>query len=285
MPRHPTSSTSTRFTGKLNMRRTIESRTLRERHEDVHWCNKLNQHANSFVLEVSKLLGGPDGTCTMNEADRPPLGGIASQSLDDKSKAACGEPGKPVDSGVRAPKASLAAADVQAKSSDHNFHRVSITPAVTLLQDIPDGVSASWRRGSLCVVVRDSVFFGSNGFCHAAELLKLLKQQSKEGALPFVLRIKTDGGPDHNVSAKTASFGGLLGLVVWQCSDSFFCNLLAMAQARQHVGSPFAHRTTARGRLRCTCRSPARAPLVVPKRSRGMHGSPQPRFAALASGA
>jgi len=192
-PRHPSSHFATRHTGRLPMRRVVESRTLRDKHMDNHYALKINQHVNSFVLELKNALDS-----ALPAADCPVLGAVFSGSLDDKSKAAVGEPDHAVDSGARAPKASLAAVDVQSKASDHGWHRASITPAVTLVQDIPEAVSSSWSRGKLCVTVRDSVFFGSTGLRHAAELLKLLKELSNGGALPFALRIKTDGGPDHN---------------------------------------------------------------------------------------
>ena len=47
---------------------------------------------------------------------------------------------------------------------------------------------------------------------HAAELLKQLRRLSAGASLPFVLRYKTDGGPDHNVSFVSAVLS-LIGLL------------------------------------------------------------------------
>ena len=56
---------------------------------------------------------------------------------------------------------------------------------------------------------------------HAVELLKQLHRLSAGVPLPFVLRYKTDGGPDHNMSFVFAVLS-LIGLLRAASFDALF---------------------------------------------------------------
>ncbi|KAJ1446414.1 hypothetical protein M885DRAFT_591824 [Pelagophyceae sp. CCMP2097] len=198
MPRNPTHSVATHYTGRLYLKRMVQSRTQRCLHMDDHWCNALNVNVNSFMVRLCIAL--EDNMHDVAESERPRLSAALSAAGDDKSKVACGEPGHSVSTNVRPSSAVLAHKDVQILALDHDFHRVSFTPSVNLIQDTPDFANESWRKGRLCVTIRDSILYPPNPIRHAAELLKQIRHESADAALPYALRFKTDGGPDHNMS-------------------------------------------------------------------------------------
>ena len=139
MPRHPTRGTASRHTGRLKMRRTVQSRTLRDLYPDDHWCNALNVNVNEFMVELNHSLENEHyrlilaaGGDTANVA-WPALSPAQSVAGNDKSKVAVGEPGHAVPTNVRPAAASLANVDVELLATDHSFHRASLIPSVNLL--------------------------------------------------------------------------------------------------------------------------------------------------------
>lgn len=215
MPRHPTHGVATRHTGKLRLRRVVQSRTLRDLHIDDHYCNSINMNVNEFLIEIGNMI--EPLLHSLDEDKRPFLSPAQSVAGDDKSKVACGEPGHAVATNVRPASASLSHIDVSLLALDHSFHRESFTPSVNLIQDTPSRANGSWRQGRLCVTLRCSVMFPSNPLRHAAELLKQLRHLSGDAALPFLIRNKTDGGPDHNTSFVSV----VLSLIGLQRAGSF----------------------------------------------------------------
>jgi hypothetical protein len=215
MPRHQTHGVATRYTGKLRLKRVVQSRTLRDLHIDDHFCNSLNMNVNEFLIEIGTMMELL--LHTLDEGKRPFLSPAQSVAGDDKSKVACGEPGHAVPTNVRPASASLSHIDVPLLALDHSFHRESFIPSVNLIQDTPSRANGSWRQGRLLVTLRCSVMFPSNPLRHAAELLKQLRHLSGDSALPFLIRNKTDGGPDHNTSFVSV----VLSLIGLQRAGSF----------------------------------------------------------------
>ena len=236
LPTHPHAAVATRYTGRFNMKRKVSSRTLRCRHQDVHFCCALAKYVKCFTLEFNTVLDDCAAAAVRDDdedvevfADSiwPRLAPVQPVSSDDKAKAPAGEPGKPVDVGVRPASKSLCHENVELLALDHGWHRASITPSVNLIQNIPGCVGESWRPGTLCVTLKDSVLEASSPWRHHAELLQQLRTLSRGSgvcrhrsnpsrafvarslskhlaspartALPFVLIVKSDGGPDHNM--------------------------------------------------------------------------------------
>ena len=91
MPRDSTALLALRYTGRLKMKRVVQSRTLRSLHADDHFCNSLNVNVNEFMVEIGGAL--ENQMHTLPESERPLLSPAQSVAGDDKSKVACGEPG------------------------------------------------------------------------------------------------------------------------------------------------------------------------------------------------
>ena len=95
---HATSSQY--YTGRINLRFTIQRRQLRAYHTDAHWCNTLVRYI------IRELAIQDRGNCVFI-------------SCDDKSKIDFGEPGHVLSSGVRGKK-SIAPSNTTLVSLDHD---------------------------------------------------------------------------------------------------------------------------------------------------------------------
>jgi hypothetical protein len=109
-----------------------------------------------------------------------------------------------------------------AEALDHSYHLGSLSASVNLFQEIPSRLEQSWVQGQIKVTLNDSVFNGSHGMKHYAELaLQILqraarrhgkimfenlrqfmemKEEDKNELLafvPVVVFIRHDGGHDH----------------------------------------------------------------------------------------
>ena len=97
--------------------------------------------------------------------------------------------------------------EITMAAGDHDFHKVSLTPSVTLVKRIVGYNGAAdtpiserileFYDGQAFVAVKDSVFQPSSAARHSAEGAALLKDLL--GKFPVIVKY-TDGGPDHNVS-------------------------------------------------------------------------------------
>ncbi len=126
-------------------------------------------------------------------------------SDDDKAKVPVGEPGRDVSTNVRSPSGSVLLMSRfrhRCRQYYHSSHRRNSNTKVILVQELPEEIDGSWRRGEVYFVVRDATLRPSNTWRHGAELLKALKQKYT-GLLPggpIIFKLRTDGGPDQNMS-------------------------------------------------------------------------------------
>lgn len=122
-----------------------------------------------------------------------------------------GEPDLPIDTGVRIGTGAFVGQNQQLLAGDHNFHKASLTPSVTLVTELPDDINGSWYTGEVHFGIKDAVLEPSSALRHMVELKKVLeKRASNKGRpIPPLLAALTDGGPDHN----TSHFSVILGWV------------------------------------------------------------------------
>lgn len=170
------------YTGKINLKHTIQRRQLRAYHTDAHWCNALFK----YVREMAVLF--------KNHA--------LFLSCDDKSKIDYGEPGTPLSTGVRGKKSIVPVSSILAALDHDTAQKGSLTPYVSMLCNIPDETSESFYRGNVSVCLKDSVFQPSNSFRSVLEILKSVKAQKTPEELEAVriVFMMTDGGPEHRVN-------------------------------------------------------------------------------------
>lgn len=103
----------------------------------------------------------------------------------------------PMSTGVRQ-RPSIVAGSSCPLALDHDqASRGSFTPSVVLRCDIPTSSHASFYKGQLHVLVKDSIFEASNPFRHAVELCHTLRDSESVSPILFAY---TDGGADHRTT-------------------------------------------------------------------------------------
>ena len=94
-----------------------------------------------------------------------------------------------------------AGSDETLQALDHDFNTDSICPSVLLLYSPGEEGAAGSKAfydGDIHVYLKDAIMCPSTPLRHAAETLKSIRHGGYEGL--DVLVIKTDGGPDRNVT-------------------------------------------------------------------------------------
>jgi hypothetical protein len=131
---------------------------MRKDNIDGRWVNKQKIYVNTFIVELNALLYEATGT------SRPTLGnglvmlkGATKVLVDDKAAVSVGEPGVPCRSNTRKMYASIVVdADVgKASAGDHDFHRASVRPSMTLFMTTQLVSRDSWRTGKVTCSLKD----------------------------------------------------------------------------------------------------------------------------------
>lgn len=123
------------YTGRFNVKYSVQQRILRSKHPDSEYAFK----QFTLMKEMAVLL-----------KDKAEL-----ICLDDKSVVPVGEPGNPVASGVRAHNKSLVLTGVNIAALDHDFHIHGAIPSVLFNIDIPTSSSDSFYSGKIHVKVKE----------------------------------------------------------------------------------------------------------------------------------
>ncbi|KAL7550297.1 hypothetical protein ACHAWF_013536 [Thalassiosira exigua] len=211
------SAAAARFTGLLEMKRAVQSRTLRKEHIDQHWVHAFTGYYLEWLIELKLAYNG-----------------VEFFGQDDKSKIPIGDKASvPVSTGVRSNNKGIVSTgdNVGLKALDHDFHVGNGIPSVTLRCNIPKDITGSFfigdeqGHGQIFVTMRDAIFDPSEIFDHCAQLIDAIRSK---GLSPTVLVLQTDGGPDHSLKrvavklALTALFKelNLDRLVVLRCAPN-----------------------------------------------------------------
>ena len=199
------------MTGRLFACRAIQARLSHKKHVDERYCHAIRRLTKEFALQLKKEMGA--GLFSTS---------VAYVSSDDKAKVPVGEPGCPVETGVRAHarkknicpvvgddtteagrKVGAGAVPVVATASDHSFTKCSVTPSVNLFMAVPSRMDASWLRGHVVMTVNDSVFASSDGWKHAATLsLQLIRKACTNSNMAVIKSLKafTELDPEHKAT-------------------------------------------------------------------------------------
>ena len=184
VPNRADNAAAAKFTGRLEAKRAVQTRTLRKEHIDQHWVNAMTRYYLDWMVELKKTYDG-----------------VEFFGQDDKAKIAVGDK-VAVSTGVRANNKGIVAVGEVLPALDHDFHVANIICSSTLRCNIPGEVSGSFfigdddGIGQIFVTVRDAVFDPSNIFDHCAQLIDTLRKKELN---PTVLILQTDGGPDHSM--------------------------------------------------------------------------------------
>lgn len=168
------------YTGRFDVKYSVQQRLLRTKHPDSDFAFK----QFGLMKEMAVLLRDKsDFIC-----------------LDDKAVVPMGEPGNPVSSGVRPNHQALVPAGVRLVALDHDLHVHGAIPSVLFHVDIPEHSSDSFYSGRLHVTVKDKVFEPSTAMRHSTESVSILRSVASDDGINLtnpILFMYTDGGPDH----------------------------------------------------------------------------------------
>src|SRR5437773_7428752 len=165
-------------TGRFHIKFKVQSQLLRKNSDDAHYCSALFRYLREFCIQYNQW------TCLI--------------SADDKHKVPIGED-VAVSTGVRN-RRSIVAQNSTLIAADHDFTKLSITPSVTFFISITNEISGSFYDGQVFVSYKDTTFEPSNAIRHSTEFLNALNIQYANQAIPSILCLYTDGGPDHRCS-------------------------------------------------------------------------------------
>ena len=183
-PCNPYASNSIRYTGRFEVKYAVQRRQLRKSHPDSKYVMMLQKYCKEYAVLLHRH--------------------VVLVSVDDKATVPVGEPGLPINTGVRGHR-SLVLTESFVGALDHDFHLHGVVPSVALVISIPDSPRDSFHRGQVYVSNKNKVTQPSSALRHSAELSKTLltegcAQDSLLGSGKSILIIMSDGGPDHRLS-------------------------------------------------------------------------------------
>ena len=195
-PKNPYLKSAIHYTGKFNLKYSVQQRLLRIQHMDSNYCRQQFSLLKSFAVKWKDFS--------------------IFQSLDDKAIVPVGNPEQPVSTGVHSHHGAIVANENRVVALDHDFHVAGIVPSVYFAVSIPESIHDSFYRGSVHVTVKDKVFEPSSPLRHSAETVKIVRNYFSEDDVncqfPIVIRY-TDGGPDHRTTFKSVQMSCLLEFI------------------------------------------------------------------------
>ena len=194
LPANPYVGTSL-STHRINVVRKLTTKQLHKNHIDTHACNVLRRSVKDVLFTFSRTVEKTrlDEFFSLqfyrdvehelrNELQLDSNKKICIRqvyrfiSCDDKAKIPIGEPNYPISTGSRQ-RANIVPANSNSNLTqvlDHDFSKASITPSIELDMFTPTKRDSSWWDGSLHFVLHDSVFYPSNGWFHAVNMIMRL---------------------------------------------------------------------------------------------------------------
>ena len=180
-PCNPYSSNCMRYTGKFDVKFSVQIRQLRKNHQDSKYMMVLIKYMKELAVRFAQ--------------------NVVLISVDDKATIPVGELDTPVSTGVRGhhrPTSSTM------EALDHDFNVFGVIPSVCLVIDVPESPSDSFFTGQVYVCNKNKIIQPSNPFRHSAEISKILINEGcRDKSLSCnksVLLIISDGGPDHRIT-------------------------------------------------------------------------------------
>jgi hypothetical protein len=177
LPKNPFAHAATQYTGKFKMKYKVQTRILRKEHPDGHYCAAIFRYLREFAIKFRDY--------------------VVFISADDKHKVAIGE-SVATSTGVRNRQTLVPENGILA-ACDHDFTKLSLTPSVIFLCDVPKKITESFYSGDVYVLYKDTVFEPSSAIRHCTEFFNTLSDHFLE-EVPPILCIYTDGGPDHRTT-------------------------------------------------------------------------------------
>ena len=166
------------YTGRFPLKMQLQIRNLRKHHPHTYYCAKQRKNLKAWAFNFARHVLA--------------IGG------DDKATANIGEPGTAVSVLAKQRKVASAAFGNQLSALDHEAGhvRVKMVPTVLMKHNEPTDPECSWYSGVIKVILKNSIYEGSNAFGAMAELLVNYAAELSEKS---VFLLHTDGGGEHNL--------------------------------------------------------------------------------------
>ena len=142
----------TYFTGRLKVKFVIQARQFRQSHIDCHYASALFRYEKCFSLKYRNF--------------------VSFVCMDDKHTCKVGEPNCPV-AAVERGKQVIVGLNESFQVADHDFCKLSLTPSVALLVNLPNDMEGSFYDGQVSVTLKENCFEASSPLCHVTGLVKL----------------------------------------------------------------------------------------------------------------
>lgn len=182
-PNNPFVKSAVQYTGRFDVKRSVQQRILRAQHPDSDYTYMLYRYLKEFAVEFRDH--------------------VAMQCLDDKAIIPIGEPGKPTAATQRQHNSSLTTSANAVKALDHDYHLCGLVPSVCLMVEIPDSPRGSFYKGNVHITVKDKVLQASSPLRHSTETVRIMRDHYSNDSVnlnkPVLIRY-TDGGPDHRTN-------------------------------------------------------------------------------------
>lgn len=191
-PSNPYTRTAVNYTGRYEVKRTVQQRLLRAQHEDAGYTG----HQYTMMKELAVKL--KDNSCFV--------------AVDDKTTVPVGKPNEPISTGVRPHNRGMLASSHQVLAAmDHDYHVAGFIPSVLLKVEIPDDARDSFYHGQVYVTVKDKVFQASSPLRHATEHTEILRIPADDQMTQNepILFLYSDGGPDHRTNFLSVQLAAL----------------------------------------------------------------------------
>lgn len=192
-PSNPYTRAAVNYTGRFEVKRTVQQRLLRAQHEDAGYTAHLYSMMKQFAVK-----------------QRAHASFIA---VDDKTTIPIGKPNQPISTNVRPHNRSLVASSQQVLSAmDHDFHVHGCIPSVLFKITIPEDARDGFSKGDVYVTVKDKVFQPSSPLRHATEDTEILRHAAAADAVNLdnpILFVYSDGGPDHRTNYQSVQLAAL----------------------------------------------------------------------------
>jgi hypothetical protein len=188
LPRSTRTRAADNYTRRFDLRYAMQSRSLREVHDDSHYC------ATRWLYLKRYLMAHP--------------GDVAVVSADDKAKIPIGEPTKAVAACSTQRRVLMLAGEGRPPSvlaMDHDYDvKCRLVPSVVLSikPPRPDDDDQSFYHGRAYVSLKEGVHMPSCPAGHMVELLRVLNREHPAG-LPPIVALFTDGGSDHRTTYRS----------------------------------------------------------------------------------
>ncbi|XP_046341796.2 uncharacterized protein LOC124122725 [Haliotis rufescens] len=197
-PANPTTRTAFHYTGRFNVKFSLQTRQIHGKHEDSHYVASQLVYLKKFAVKLREH--------------------VDFFWLDDKAIVPIGEPGLPVSTGVRPHNASLSSTTASSLTAlDHDYNVSGAIPSVALHCDIPHDASDSFFNGTAFVTVKDKVSSPSSAIRHGAETTNIIKSHFSADDVnseKAILIMYTDGGPDHRTTFGSVQLA-MIAMFAW----------------------------------------------------------------------